>query len=197
MRLVVTREDYFEAALAVLAQEGHHALKMTPLCRSLGVTTGSFYNYFGSWENFPPELLAYWEREKTVRLLELATAARTPRERRATMRRLVSELPHEAESAIRAWGNGDPGVASVLHRVDEERLDAIRTVIADTVTNRRRADLLARMGLSILVGIQCLRTPVDPAELLRILEEFDRLVAEESLTSQRSRAPRRPSAKAN
>ncbi len=176
MRLQVTRDDYFEAALSILATEGHHALKMTPLCKMLGVTTGSFYNYFGSWENFAPELLNYWEREQTVRILELSTVPRQPAKQRATMRQLATELPHEAESAIRAWSDGDPVVAEFIRRVDTERFEAIRKVISETVHDDERADLLAVMGLSILIGMQSWRTPVQPAELLRLLEEYDRLV---------------------
>jgi AcrR family transcriptional regulator len=193
MRLQVTREDYFEAALTILATEGHHALKMTPLCKVLGVTTGSFYNYFGSWEKFAPELLAYWEREKTVRIFELSTAPSDPLDRRATMRQLATELPHEAESAIRAWSNGDAAVAEVLRRVDEERFEALRAVVSETVTDPRRADLIATMGLSILIGMQSWRAPVDPDELRQLLEEYDQLITDRPSPPKRGRGPRRPS----
>jgi AcrR family transcriptional regulator len=198
MPLQVTREDYFEAALKILATEGHHALKMTPLCKALGVTSGSFYNYFGSWENFAPELLSYWEHEKTVRNFELSTAQTEPVDRRAVMRELTSELPHEAESAIRAWSNGDPAVADVLRRVDQERFDALRTVIGDTITDPHRADLIASMGMSILIGMQSWRAPVDPDELRQVLEEYDHVIADHPTRPTRptrARRSRRPSAK--
>jgi AcrR family transcriptional regulator len=192
LRLQVTREDYFEAALKILAAEGHHALKMTPLCKALGVTTGSFYNYFGSWVNFAPELLTYWEREQTLRIFELSTASADPVERMATMRKLATDLPHAAESAIRAWSNGDPVVAEFQHRVDTERFEAIRAVISAVVADEDRIDLLAVMGLSILIGMQSWRTPVDPEELLRVLEEYDRAVRSTPARPTRARAhPRR------
>jgi AcrR family transcriptional regulator len=176
VHLQVTREDYFEAALTILATEGHHALKMTPLCKVLGVTTGSFYNYFGSWAEFAPELLTYWEHEQTARILELSSIPSDPVEKMATMRKLATELPHAAESAIRAWSNGDPAIAQFQRRVDIERFEAIRTVIKEVVRDEERSDVFAIMGLSILVGFQSVRALVDPAELMRVLEEYDRAV---------------------
>jgi AcrR family transcriptional regulator len=176
VHLQVTRQDYFEAALTILATEGHHALKMTPLCKALGVTTGSFYNYFGSWPEFAPELLTYWEREQTLRNMELSTIPADPVEKMATLRKLATELPHGAESAIRAWSNGDPVVAQFQRRVDTERFEAIRAVIKDVVADDKRTHLLAIMGLSILIGFQSWRAPVDRAELSGVLEEYDRAV---------------------
>jgi AcrR family transcriptional regulator len=194
VHLQVTRQDYFEAALKILAAEGHHALKMTPLCKALGVTTGSFYNYFGSWPDFAPELLTYWEREQTVRILELSSIPEDPLEKMATLRKLATELPHAAESAIRAWSNGDPLVAQFQRRVDIERFEAIRAVIRDVVADDKRTDLFAIMGLSILVGFQSWRAPVDPAELMAVLEEYD--LAVRSRFARPGRTPSRTRKKA-
>jgi AcrR family transcriptional regulator len=197
VHLQVTRDDYFEAALTILATEGHHALKMTPLCKALGVTTGSFYNYFGSWAEFAPELLTYWEREQTVRILELSSIPSDPLEKMATMRTLATEVPHASEAAIRAWANGDPVVAQFQRRVDTERFEAIRAVIKDVVADDKRSDLLAMMGLSILVGFQSLRHPVDPVELMHVLEEYDLAVRSRMAPSGRTPARSRKKASAS
>jgi AcrR family transcriptional regulator len=176
VRQQVTREDYYEAAFKILANQGHHALRMTALCKELGVTTGSFYNYFGGRETFAPALLAYGEREQTLRIYDLSVVPTDPIERMSTMRKLAIEIPHAAEAAIRAWSNGDSAVAEYQRRVDEERFEAIRAVIAEVVADSEHADLLAVMGLGILIGVQCWRTPVDPVEFERVLEEYDRTV---------------------
>ena len=176
MRLVVTKDDYFAAALDVLATDGHAALKIGSLCATIGVTTGSFYHYFGGWDGFVRELLAHWEQEKTQRIFEIAAAETDPLARVRKIKKLALTLPHEAETAIRAWSHINPIVDEVQRRVDRERLDAVRSVIAGVVPDRRQAEVLAVMGVSLLVGLQQWRSPVDERELARLLEAYEDLI---------------------
>lgn len=176
MRLVVTKNDYFAAALDVLATSGHGALKIGSLCRAIGVTTGSFYHYFGSWDGFVLELLNHWELEKTQRLAVTVNAEADPVARVRTIKTLALGLPHDAETAIRAWGHINPTVGAMQRRVDHERLEAVRSVIGGVVGNRRRCELLAVMGITLLVGLQQWRSPVDVKELGRLLDEYEHLI---------------------
>jgi AcrR family transcriptional regulator len=176
VRLVVTKNDYFAAALDVLATHGHGALKIGSLCKTIGVTTGSFYHYFGSWDGFVEELLAHWEQEKTQRIFQIAAAERDPVARVRKIKKLALTLTHEAETAIRAWSHINPMVDEVQRRVDRERLDAVRSVVSGVVSDRRQAELLAVMGISLLVGLQQWRSPVDERELARLLDAYEDLV---------------------
>ncbi|MDQ2797132.1 MAG: TetR/AcrR family transcriptional regulator [Actinomycetota bacterium] len=176
MRLVVTKDDYFAAALDALATSGHGALRIGTLCTAIGVTTGSFYHYFGSWDGFVLELLTHWEQEKTHRLVVAVSGEPDPVARLRTIKRLAVALPHEAETAIRAWAHSNPIVAQVQQRVDDERLDSIRAVILGVIGNRRRAEQLAVMGITLLVGVQQWRSPVDRKELGRMLDEYEQLI---------------------
>lgn len=175
MRLVVTREDYFDAALDQLARHGHTELKIGRLCRSIGVTTGSFYHYFGNWDAFVGELLDHWEREKTQRLAAAVEAEPDPVVQVRTIKKAALDLPHDAETAIRAWAHANDAVAVVLRRVDDERLVALRSVIIRLVGRGRRADRLALMGITLLVGWQQWRTG-DLRELGRLLDDYENVI---------------------
>lgn len=176
MPVVATREDYFVVAMDLLGAEGHGALRLGRLCESLGVTTGSFYHYFGGIDGFVRELLEYWEVQQTQRIAALSLVPADPRERIRRMRELSLTVPHEAEAAIRAWANTNPEVAAMQQRVDAERHAVLRRVILGVVPDRRRADLLAVIGLSLLIGLQQWRTPVRKRELNRVLDEFQQLI---------------------
>ncbi|AEF40711.1 TetR/AcrR family transcriptional regulator [Hoyosella subflava] len=192
MHLSVTREDYFEAAMKILAANGYLGLKMTSLCSALGVTTGSFYNYFGSWDAFAPQLLTYWEKEQTLRIEELSNQSDDPIARMFTMKELATRLPHEAEVAIRAWSNSDPVVAVFQQRVDEERIQALRSVILGLVPDSNTADLLALIGISLLVGVQSLREPVDRDERHRVFDAFEDLIRGQGASPDESTSPKEP-----
>ena len=175
-RLSVTREDYFAHALDVLAAEGHTGLRIGALCRRAGVTAGSFYHHFGNLDGFVEALLEHWEREKTQRVLAIAAAEPDVEVRIHRLEQLALGLPHEAETAIRAWAHVNPAVAAVQRRVDSQRHAAVRETVRQLVPDDAESDRLATMAMSLLVGFQQWRSPVDPAELSRLLALFESML---------------------
>ncbi|MUL64497.1 TetR family transcriptional regulator, partial [Mycobacterium sp. CBMA 234] len=125
MRLSVTRDDYFDAAMELLASGGAASLKIAPLCKSLNVTSGSFYGYFGSMDGFTAEFLAFWEQTQTERIAELANVPMDLTARIHLMKTLTAKLPHDAEAAIRAWAHVNPQVADVQKKVDARRVEIV------------------------------------------------------------------------
>jgi AcrR family transcriptional regulator len=174
--LKVTQEQYFEAALARLAERGAEGLTIAALCGRLGVTSGSFYHYFGSWSGFVDALLTHWEAEQTQRVVELARATASPGERLDVMRQQAVALPHEAEAAIRAWARGDAKVGAVLRRVDNRRHAELRSILVDLGIEPAPAERLAIMGMTLLIGMQQLQRPVDTETLRGLFAELDQLV---------------------
>jgi AcrR family transcriptional regulator len=174
--LKVTQEQYFEAALSQLAAQGAEGLTISWLCRALGVTSGSFYHYFGGWAGFVEALLTHWEAEQTQRIVELARAAAGPEQRLEVLQRQATALPHDAEAAIRAWGRGEERVGQTQQRVDARRLAALRTIISDMGVAPQDAERLATTGVALLVGMQQLQRPVDIAMLGAVFDELGRTI---------------------
>ena len=176
MPVVVTREQYFDAAMSTLASVGHTGLTIRALCKTLGVTSGSFYHYFGSMDGFVEALLEYWEREQTIRLLQLSTAPTDPVERMQRMKELAFTIPHDAEAGIRAWSKANAAVAVAQKRVDTEREQGLREVILGIVADGATADLLTLTGMVLLIGLQQWHSPVDPGEVETVFNEFEAVI---------------------
>lgn len=172
----VAAEQYFESAMAILGRDGAAGLKIGPLCRSLGVTSGSFYHHFGSWAGFVRGLLHYWESQQTDRVVELARATADPVERMLVVKRLTVELRHEAEAAIRAWAQIDPEVGRAQARVDAQRRVALEQVVHDVVDNQEDARRLAIFGYSMFVGFQQTCDPRDRELLRRLFDDYQSLI---------------------
>ncbi len=170
--LKVTQDQYFAAALDRLADQGAEGLTIGVLCRALGVTSGSFYHYFGNWGGFVEALLAHWEDQQTGRILARSAAAATAENRLVVLQTEAAELPHEAEAAIRAWGQRNETVRQAQQRVDERRREELQAIIVDLGVGPDDAARLAAMGLSVLVGIQQLQRPVDVPMLHALFEEL-------------------------
>lgn len=174
--LKVTQEQYFAAALSQLAAQGAEGLTISRLCQALGVTSGSFYHYFGGWAGFVEALLAHWEDEQTQRIVRLARAEAGAEQRLDVLRRQATALPHEAEAAIRAWSRGDRRVDQAQRKVDAQRHAALRAIIVDLGLPAPDAERLATTGMALLVGMQQLHRPVDLGLLNAVFDEFERTI---------------------
>lgn len=180
---------YFDAAHAILAEEGYGALKQARVCAHLGVTTGSFYHSFKNWEQFTVALLTDWHLQRTTVLIELAKQERDPVE---TMERLLAsslELQHSSEAAIRVWAGTDPYVASVQISVDEERYDYLHQAFKKLV-GAKDASKYAWWGMNTLVGFEQVgyrQTAVDLNWQMRQLVDQALSVYEERRKNRRPR----------
>ncbi|MEV1291145.1 TetR/AcrR family transcriptional regulator [Pseudonocardia sp. NPDC049635] len=185
----IAAEQYYETAMSILARDGAAGLKIGPLCRSLGVTSGSFYHHFGGWAGFVRGLLQHWEAEQTDRVVELARARVDPVERMTVVKRLTVELRHDAEAAIRAWAQIDGEVGRAQARVDLQRRLALERVIADVVDDRADARRLAVFGISLMAGFQQTCDPRDRDLLRDLFDDFQRLILSHAPESMRVAAP--------
>lgn len=176
MRQVVTREDYFSAAIKILATQGAGELKMSVLCKAVKMTTGSFYGYFGSFDGFVEQFLTYWQEQQTDRLVNMANLPQDPVERVRTMKALGRSLPHSAEAAIRSWAHTNDAVALAQKSVDERRTESLVRLFEPIVESHEHAESLAVLGITLLVGLQQLRSPVTDADFNRIFDEYERII---------------------
>lgn len=176
MRLLVTRDAYFPAAMDLLATEGAGKMKIAVLCKRLKVTTGSFYGYFGSLDGFIEQFLDFWEEQQTTRIERLVAASDDSLERVLMLKQLVAALPHQAEAAIRSWAHTNEAVRVVQTRVDEHRLQALTDVLALAIPSREDAHRLAVMGMTLLVGLQQWRSPITQSDFDLVFDGYEQMV---------------------
>ena len=169
-----SKDDYYRAALELLADGGVDALTMANLCARLGVTTGSFYSHFVGIREFHSAFLEQWEAGRVYQLTEQGDATHDPRERIDLLRHIAVAVNHEAESAIRGWARTNPVVAEFQGRVDRVREEVLVQAFLDIGIDKKEACVLARIGLTILVGTQQIEEKVDRKRLDTLLTEYQR-----------------------
>jgi len=124
--------DWVEAGLGALVDNGVTAVKILPLAQRLGVTRGSFYWHFRSRDELLGRLLDAWEAKNTAAIVKAATAAGTLVDRYVDLSRLWlgwSDFDPRLDVAVRDWGHSDPAVRSRLQAADEERVAALVAMI--------------------------------------------------------------------
>jgi AcrR family transcriptional regulator len=155
-------DDWIQAGFAILAEEGIKALKIDRLCRSLGVTKGSFYWHFTDIAGYRSALVQAWgELRDDDRRHFGELASLPPRERLSQMMTsLVSPRHWTLERAMREWARTDEAAAASVRAADQRVLNAVRQAFVDygfdpdDAELRSTATFAAGIGLLHLAGRQ-------------------------------------------
>lgn len=163
--------DYFAEAMTVLQESGFPALTAAGLCSRMGVTRGSFYHHFASFDDFVDKLMVYWEDHYSRELIarSLSSDLRSQMNMQAEF---AIGLPHAAEAALRAWGTINPRVAAAQRRVDRLRHEGFADSLRQHGVPRKQADAYATLAIAALAGIQLTQHPVEPGALRAVYDEL-------------------------
>ena len=172
----ITREDWIEEGLRVLADEGDGALTVEVLCERLNRSKGSFYHHFAGRTAYVTALLEAWERRATDRLIRTGRGKGTVEERLRAVNRQASELRNAAlERAIRGWGAREPLAARAQDRVDARRLAFLEELCEERMGPGEAARRLARVFQLVFIGAQHLEPPLEGPELYETFRSLDAL----------------------
>ena len=170
----LSADDWAQAALDQIAEQGVASVAVEPLARRLGVTKGSFYWHFPSREALLVAALERWEKVEQEVFGSLEPIP-DPRERLRALFRLVA---HEAKSHIiysellKALDH--PAVQPVIVRVSGRRLDYLTASFRQAGLSRTDAQHRARLLYAAYVGFLQLNLQLHQMRMQH--EEFEAYV---------------------
>jgi AcrR family transcriptional regulator len=147
-----SRQDWVDAGLQLIREEGQQSLTIERLTQILSLTKGSFYHHFGGLPNYRQALLDCWERELTVRPMEVAMAESDPKLRSRKLGETVKKLDQRLDLSIRAWGMRDAEVQAHVRRVDDLRMQCLAQLFEGV--GLAQPELLARIQYAAFLGAQ-------------------------------------------
>ncbi len=148
------RTTWIDAGLRALAAGGPDAVRIDVLAQELGVTRGGFYWHFGSREAFLEELLDEWERRCTDEAMErVESEGGDARDKvwRAGMLTFSKDLL-PIDLAVRDWARRDKSVAKRLRRVDNRRIDYLRTLIGSFCPDDDEVEARSMLAFTLAIG---------------------------------------------
>ncbi|MGF1760252.1 TetR/AcrR family transcriptional regulator [Photobacterium sagamiensis] len=128
-----SKEEWLEAGLKVLAEQGVDKLTINSLSRTVGVARTSFYWYFKDRQDLLNHMLEYWASVFTLvvtenpQLLQLEPAERL----QTIINTVIGQKLLKYELAVRAWASHDESVKAVFDRIYSRRIALLRQTFAD------------------------------------------------------------------
>ncbi|WP_340560567.1 TetR/AcrR family transcriptional regulator [Streptomyces sp. GSL17-111] len=152
------RGRWIEEGLRALAAGGPQAVRVEALAQALGVSKGGFYGYFANRGALLTEMLDVWERGVTDRVIE--EVERDGGDARALLDRLFSLVGSDrlpltdtgVELAVRDWARRDADVAARLRRVDNRRMEYLRSLFAAFCPDPDDVEVRCLMTFSVRIG---------------------------------------------
>lgn len=151
------RSEWIDEGLRALAAGGPEAVRVETLARALGVTKGGFYWQFEDREALLEEMLDVWERTVTEDVIERVES--DGGDARARLRRLfaIASSPQGREVRridlpVRDWARRDERVAARLRRVDNRRMDYMRSLFREFCSDEEEVEARCLTAFSLFIG---------------------------------------------
>ncbi|HVF76055.1 MAG TPA: TetR/AcrR family transcriptional regulator [Acidimicrobiales bacterium] len=149
------RTMWITEGLRALAAGGPDAVRVETLARAIGVTKGGFYWHFEDRQALLDEMLDTWERVSIDEVI--ARIEEEGGDERARLR-LLFELATSSSGllrvdlAVRDWARRDPAVAARLRRVDNRRMEYMRSLFRAFTSDEDDVEARCVLALSLYVG---------------------------------------------
>ncbi|MDR7067872.1 AcrR family transcriptional regulator [Pseudoxanthomonas japonensis] len=149
----LSADDWAQAALDLIAEQGVSAVAVEPLARRLGVTKGSFYWHFPSRDALLQAALERWEAGEQENIFGSLEKVADPRERLRALFQLVGHevKPHIIYSEL-LKALDHPAVQPVIDRISQRRLDYLVAMFRQAGLQRTDATHRARLAYAAYVG---------------------------------------------
>jgi AcrR family transcriptional regulator len=149
------RSSWIDEGLRALAAGGPDAVRIEPLARALGVTKGGFYWHFADRRALLEEMLDTWERVGVDEVIERVESE--DGDARAKLRRLFAIAASgdevlRTDLAVRDWSRRDKTVAERLRRVDNRRMDYMRSLFAAFCPDEDEVEARCMLAFSVWIG---------------------------------------------
>ena len=150
----LNREDWIRSAFELLLTTGIEGVKIVPLAKLLGATSGSFYWHFSNRRELHEALLDYWEQEMTDTAIEAAKGFEG-----TALERIFNLLVQVMDSgmarydlAIWHWAQTDEAVQVIFQRTVEKRFAFATWMFKQAGFTPAQAEIRGRMMVVYMMG---------------------------------------------
>jgi AcrR family transcriptional regulator len=175
------RTSWIDEGLRALAAGGPDAVRIELLAQELGVTKGGFYWHFDDRPALLEDMLETWEQVLVDEVIDQVEGGGG--DARDKLRRLFglasgSDRLLPLELAIRDWARRDRSVARRLRRVDNRRMEYMRSLFGDFCSGDDEVEVRCTIAFSMFIGMPLMAADHGERSRAEVLElTLSRLLA--------------------
>lgn len=151
------RTSWIDEGMRALAAGGPGAVRIETLAKALGVTRGGFYWHFDDRDALLEAMLDTWEGTMIDEVIE-AVDAQGGNGKTKLRRLFVIALGYSGdgllaiELAIRDWARREQTVAERLRRVDNRRMEYMRSLFCDFCPDPDDIEARCMLAMTLFIG---------------------------------------------
>ena len=147
------RISWIDEGLRALAAGGPDAVRIETLAQALGVTKGGFYWHFDDRRALLDEMLDTWERATIDEVIEQVEGqGGDPEAKLLRLFGLASSGVVAVDLAVRDWARHEQAVAGRLRRIDNRRMDYLRSLFAALCPDADEVETRCLLYYSLMIG---------------------------------------------
>lgn len=151
------KDTWLDEGLKILEESGPGSLTIDNLVTRTGKTKGSFYHHFKNRNQYIEAILAHYEEKVTLEILHKVQKESGKIERLKKLTELVFQISSKLELAIRAWALYEPIAKEFQDRIDQKRLNHLKSIYLSSNVDESQAQTMALKNYSIYIGLQQLK----------------------------------------
>lgn len=148
------RADWILAGAQQLGKGGSESVRVEPMAKKLGVTKGSFYWHFENRRSWLVAIMSTWEEQSTLAVIRHVDDKATDARERLLVLWSLNDDPEDVrmELGIRDFATRDPEAATIVERVDTQRLKYLRKNFRALGLSPADAEARCLLYYSLLIG---------------------------------------------
>jgi AcrR family transcriptional regulator len=150
----ISPDRWIDEGLRALAAGGPDAVRIELLAQTLGVTRGGFYWHFDGRRALLDQMLDVWERRSIEDVIDrVEREGGDPRQKVLRAGELTFSRDLRAiDLAVRDWSRRDAAVAKRLRRVDNHRMDYLRSLFGAFCADEEEIEARCLLTFSLAIG---------------------------------------------
>ena len=149
------RTSWIDEGLRALGVGGPDAVRIEKLAQALGVTKGGFYWQFEDRRALLEEMLDAWEWvmiDEVIERLEGEGGDARAKLRRLFAMAIAGDRLLRMDLAVRDWSRREPAVAERLRRLDNRRMDYMRSLFGAFCRDEDETEVRSLLFASLFIG---------------------------------------------
>jgi AcrR family transcriptional regulator len=160
------RQDWVNAALNVLVEEGAESVKVDILAKTLKITRGSFYWHFKNLDDLLRAIIHEWQTSSEDIAQTVEQVGGEPSKKLLHLFEIAARDDDRLEKAMRIWAIHDTRAATAVIQVDRQRLDYLQYLFLQMDFSKTDAEVRAQIAYSVRLGWFLVAIPVKESRRL-------------------------------